>query len=224
MKLILVFSLYLVGHSFCVKERARVSYIHPNKNSHFNPINQAKRVNMKIFGGGPIKAPELKRVIELVEQSRRGLIKDKNEEIIQMMNAIGANNKKVILEKGEGDWELIWTTEKETLFFISKGLFGAKCLQVSQSIDLKTNQINNLITFDRDRKFSVLGDLSTDKSNTKRINFKFKRADIIIPPIPTLSLPPVGEGWFDNIYCNDMYRLSKDIRGDYLISKRIVDK
>lgn len=192
-------------------------------NCYANNCRARTTSSMLIFGGGPIKAPEIPELIALIEKTNRGLIKDRNDEIIKIMNTISTNNaNKVQLGKCEGEWELLWTTEKETLFFIANGLFGSSCLEVSQSINFGTSTIKNLIKFDSNREFSVLGDLSVDKSNPRRINFKFKRADISIPPIPTLSLPPVGAGWFDNIYCNDIYRLSSDIRGDYLISKRKV--
>ena len=75
------------------------------------------------------------------------------------------------------------------------------------------------------REFSVLGDVAIAAPGSiqppNRVNFKFKTASLKIPPFINVNLPPVGEGWFDNIYVNDRYRLSKDIRGDYLISKRV---
>jgi hypothetical protein len=67
----------------------------------------------------------------------------------------------------------------------------------------------------------VIGSIAKDSSVNSRINFKFEKAVIKIPPFPTVTLPPVGSGWFDNVYANEKYRLSKDIRGDYLISRRV---
>ena len=53
--------------------------------------------------------------------------------------------------------ELLWTTEKETLFFINKGLFGKAVTNVYQTIDLQQGLLNNLIEFESDRVFSVVG-------------------------------------------------------------------
>lgn len=101
------------------------------------------------------------------------------------------------------------------------GLFGKAVTNVYQSIDLKQGLLNNLIEFESDRVFSVVGTIEKDQSVNSRINFKFSKAVITVPPFPSLTLPPVGSGWFDNIYANEKYRLSKDVRGDYLISKRV---
>ena len=127
-------------------------------------------------------------------------------------------------------WELLWTTEKETLFFAKYGLFGESVTRISQTIDINSGYLNNLIEFNGDRYFSVIGKIRVDTGSEmggsrigagRRIFFDFKKAKLAIPPIPVITLPPVGKGWFDTLYVNDRYRLSKDIRGDYLLSRRL---
>jgi len=181
------------------------------------------------MGGGPVRGDQLPSILNLIESSRQGLNPQNKEAIIAMMNIVENQNAAFVQkdrsfrDKVSGKWELLWTTEKETLLFIDKGLFGKKVTLVSQTIDFKTNQINNLIEFEDGREFSVLGKLSDDNIDQRRVNFEFTKASIKIPPIPKLSIPPIGKGWFDNIFCNDKYRLSRDIRGDYLVSRKIVD-
>lgn len=44
--------------------------------------------------------------------------------------------------------------------------------------------------------------------------FKFTGASLKLPWIPELSLPPVGQGWFDNVYLDDTLRINREIRGN----------
>ena len=196
----------------------------------FNPQHRSRSVLSPLtalFGGGPIRGDTLPLLLRTIESSEKGVLQDSKEEVIDMINMIGQQNAKFVqndrtfLDKISGKWELLWTTEKETLFFINKGLFGKAVTNVYQTIDFKQGIINNLIEFESDRVFSVLGTIEKDVSINSRINFKFSKAVITVPPFPSLSLPPVGSGWFDNVYANEKYRLSKDVRGDYLISRRV---
>ena len=162
-------------------------------------------------------------MLKLIEASGKGLIKDNNDDIIKIFNSIGSKHSHFIdkdQSKVNGNWELLWTTEKETLFFIQYGLFGSAVSGIVQSIDFKNGDLNNLIAFKNGGEFSVRGKINVDETEGKRVNFKFTSASIQVPPFPKLSIPPVGKGWFDNVYVNDKYRLSKDIRGDYLVSAR----
>lgn len=180
-----------------------------------------------VFGGGNIRADNIPKLLKLIETSEKGLLKDSNDEIIKIINSIETKNAQFIendgllLSKIDGDWELLWTTEKETLFFIQNGLFGNAVSGIVQSIDFKNEALNNLIKFKNGREFSVKGKINVDLKERKRVNFKFTSASLLVPPFPKLSIPPIGKGWFDNVYVNDIYRLSKDIRGDYLVSKKI---
>jgi PAP_fibrillin len=181
------------------------------------------------MGGGVVRGDSIPVLLSLITPSAMGLNRDNNEAIIAIMEAIASQNKNFVesqraqdyYEKVSGKWELLWTTEKETLFFIKQGLFGKPVTKVYQTIDTKRATLNNLIEFDGGREFSVLGAISSDPKNKKRVNFKFSSASLKIPPIPTISIPPVGQGWFENIYYNDKYRLSKDVRGDFLVTKRV---
>ena len=194
----------------------------------FNPQLQRSRTTLEpLYGGGPIRGDTLPLLLRTIEGSEIGVLQDSKAQIIDMINMIGqqnmnfVQNDRTFLDKISGKWQLLWTTEKETLFFINKGLFGKAVTNVYQTIDLKQGLLNNLIEFESDRVFSVVGTIEKDLLINSRINFKFSKAVITVPPFPSLSLPPVGSGWFDNVYANDKYRLSRDVRGDYLVSKRV---
>ena len=194
-----------------------------------NPqLRCSRAVLSPLNGGGPIRGDTLPLLLRTIEATEKGVLQDSKNDIIDMINMIGQqntqfvqNDRNFLNKKISGKWELLWTTEKETLFFINKGLFGKSVTNVYQTIDLKQGVLNNLIEFEGDRVFSVVGTIEKDLLVNSRINFKFSKAVISVPPFPSLSLPPVGSGWFDNVYANDKYRLSKDVRGDYLVSKRV---
>lgn len=188
---------------------------------------QLQKSSLKVFmGGGISRGDLLPKLLSLVSNTKKGVVKDSNSVIIELIdeiskrNAVLFENNKAVTNKLNGKWRLLWTTEKETLFFASNGLFGSPVTSIIQDINFESKQINNLIEFKDKKSFSVLGVISLDENIKQRVNFKFSKAIICIPPIQ-LPLPPIGQGWFDNIYVNDKYRISKDIRGDYLVSERI---
>lgn len=61
------------------------------------------------------------------------------EEKLPLSYYMQRNPKLDALGSINGSWSLLWTTEKETLFFAERGLFGAKCTNIVQDIDFKTN-------------------------------------------------------------------------------------
>ena len=173
----------------------------------------------------PSVEADFKELLAQVECANKGLDKSNQKEVLSSMGAIverslNSKGSTVNKRKLEGTWDLLYTTEKETLFFYKNGLFGAKCTYISQSIDLDSNLINNVISFDKGKEFSVLGAISVDDGAPKRINFKFTSASLKFSEKFKLAVPPVGEGWFDTLYVDDSYRISHDVRGDWLLSKR----
>ena len=55
-----------------------------------------------------------------------------------------------------------------------------------------------------------------------RVNFSFTSARLELekPFQWTLQFPPVGQGWFDNLYVDDTMRVARDSRGDTLVVVR----
>lgn len=146
------------------------------------------------MGGGVIRGDKLPKLISLIEGTQRGLNTLNNNEIISIINIIETENEdRKLIERVDGKWELLWTTEKETLFFIKYGLFGKQVTNIYQDINLNQNLINNQILFEDNREFSVLGYIEQENIlSDKRINFNFKKAILKIPPLPIISIPPVG--------------------------------
>lgn len=193
----------------------------------FFPTTAALLSNLRM-GGGPTRGATLAKLLDLVSVSDRGLFTDNNSRCKELIDLIeeeqadfARRENKKFSNRCQGDWELLWTTEKETLFFAKNGLFGAPCTTISQSIDLQKGLINNLIEFENGRKFSVLGSCTVAEADPRRFEFSFTSAQIVVPPFVNLSLPPVGKGNFVSVLCNDKYRVSKDSRGDYLCFARM---
>ena len=179
------------------------------------------------MGGGVVRGDSIPKLLTMTEGMNRGLIVSNKANICSLIDSIESQNADffardgILEEKINGKWELLWTTEKETLFFVQSGFFGSQVTQITQTINTKTQFLNNLIDFENGRSFSVVGKVERDASLKTRLNFQFEKAVITVPPIPAITLPPVGRGYFDTVFVNEKYRLSKDVRGDYLISQRV---
>lgn len=147
-------------------------------------------------------------------------------------------------------WRLVFTTEKETLFITSnaRNLFGVST-DVEQIIDLRKGRgrLQNLISFANGAAFIVNSELGLDESPSRRANFKFTDAQVVVPSGSSFGLPPVWQGLgeistlasdlarsldltlapislhfppnsqFDTLYLSDQYRVAKDSRGDILV-------
>ena len=185
------------------------------------------RQSQVMMAGGVVRGDKFPIILRIAEESKRGIIKDRSDEMKALLEAVALQNFEFMRRNAgkprqiDGCWELLWTTEKETLFFAQYGLFGAKCTSISQTIDTTKNKIVNSIGFENDKEFTVNGDLFLNDDNQLRVNFKFSKAVLGLSSSLRLSVPPVGAGWFDNLYVNDRYRISRDIRGDWLLSRRV---
>ena len=111
-------------------------------------------------------------------------------------------------------WELVCTTERETLFILEK---FATADEVYQVIDLAENgsrgSLFNIIRFGAEgRQFLVSSDIEAADDVDNRILFKFNGARFEWDALK-IPLPPVGKGWFDNVFVDDEFRVAVDSRG-----------
>eukprot|EP00980_Cylindrotheca_fusiformis_P017845 scaffold5653_cov147-Cylindrotheca_fusiformis.AAC.7 len=146
---------------------------------------------------------------------------DVQEEIKKLMLTISESRKGDQRKSLLGKWELIFTTEKEVNFFKTSWPFAdVSC--IIQDLDLYESQtINNSINFETGGRFVVTGTAKAvdGDSDFDRVEFKFTDAAIRAWD-RTIKVPPVGAGWFDTMYCDDSYRLSRDVRGDWSVFRR----
>jgi hypothetical protein len=187
--------------------------------------------HFSMMAGGIIRGDKIPSLVKLAQETKRGLLTERKNEMLQLLEETVLQNFEFSKRNSvkdsylqnlvNGKWELLWTTEKETLFFAKNGLFGAECSMISQTIDIKNKKIFNVIDFEQNRKFEVVGDLTFEPTNRQRVNFKFSRAELSFSSETRIPIPPFGQGWFDNLYVNERYRISTDIRGDYLLSRRV---
>jgi len=125
-------------------------------------------------------------------------------------------------------WRLAWTSERETLFLLEKfpggwgGEFGntMKSTKAYQRIDVVEQSLANAVVFCNGNEFVV--DSVIRVEGPERVTFKFTgaRLELKKPFKFTLNLPPVGAGWFDNVYVDETLRAARDSRGDLLIVVR----
>jgi hypothetical protein len=133
----------------------------------------------------------------------------------------------------------VYTTEKEINFFKTSWPF-AQVSSITQRLDLyeapqqqSPPMVENYIDFEGGGRFVVTGTVQRfddNKSNGflddqertyyDRVAFSFTTATAVVWG-KSFSLPPIGTGWFDTMFCNDQYRLSRDSRGDYSVFRRI---
>ena len=131
-------------------------------------------------------------------------------------------------------WELVWTTEKETLAIADTigPLFrgGAPTGGIFQVIDVPAGSLQNVITFPPgDGAFVVDSSCYPDDEagaspNPARLNFKFGAARLDAwGKEGWLRLPPVGQGWFDTVWLDPggEWRAARDVRGDTLVVRRV---
>ena len=107
----------------------------------------------------------------------------------------------------------LWTTEKEINFFVDVGISAGG---ITQKLD--GTVLTNNIPFRNGGSFGVVGSLSLDDQNAKRTNFAFESAKL--DPgflFGSLTLPPIGKGWFDTLYLDETLRLDYNSRNDIVV-------
>jgi len=114
-----------------------------------------------------------------------------------------------------GRWRLAYTTEKETLWLLGK---GSNVVEAYQTIDNDRGTLVNEVIFGGEVIFRV--DATTEIVDATRVNFKFSSASLTLANGWRIPIPPVGAGWFDNVYVVDGIRVSRDSRGDTLVCER----
>lgn len=187
--------------------------------------------------GIPSTALLLTELQDLIASTNGGVDASNVNEVKDLMIQISNTRQGDQRLSLKGEWELIYTTEKEINFFKTSWPF-AKVSSITQTLDLYEDQIvENYINFEGGAQFAVTGsvravddnkedDDSGNSSNTNgvsgldRVGFSFTSATALVWG-KSISLPPTGAGWFDTMFCNDEYRLSCDSRGDFSIFRRI---
>jgi hypothetical protein len=158
----------------------------------------------------------------LIEESKNGVEKTREDDVKLLMIAISESRQGDQRESLPGQWELVYTTEKEINFFKTSWPF-AKVSSITQDLDLyESGVVDNFINFEGGGQFAVTGKVmpADGDSEYDRVAFEFTSA-VVSGWGKKLSLPPTGAGWFDTMFCEEEYRLSTDCRGDWSVFRRI---
>ena len=119
-----------------------------------------------------------------------------------------------------GTWQLEYTTEAELL-----GLMKNPKTVVTQSIDMVAvgaeSRLQNFVGFSGG--FCDGWEFTVDSSISgqgKRSSFEFNAATLAVTPALKIPLPPVGKGWFDNLYVDETIRVNRESRGNTVLYTR----
>lgn len=166
--------------------------------------------------------PLLSELDDLIKESNHGLSPDRQDAVKDLMVTISKSRDGDQRLSLPGEWELIFTTEKEINFFKTSWPF-AKVSSISQTVDpYQRCIVNNFIRFEGGGEFAVTGSVVTAEGDGEydRVEFEFTSA-VIRAWGQDLRIPPVGSGWFDTMYCDEKYRFSRDSRGDWSVFRRL---
>lgn len=112
-------------------------------------------------------------------------------------------------------WILEWTTEREIIFLMEKGLLGLPSGPVQQAIDVDAKTLSNIMLFGQDSKFEVYSSITPEDAGP-RVNFEFEACKLKYRGF-TVPLPPVGKGWFESVYLDEDFQVTRDVRGDVTV-------
>ena len=166
----------------------------------------------------------LDELISIASSDDRGIGSTRRREIESIIdrllleeeekNTKKKNTKEDDLNSLSARWKLLWTSERETLFLL-------ETFQNSlayQTIDEKAKTLRNAVEFSGGNAFVVESEIEI--LDERKVNFTFLSAGLKFSNGFTLPVPPVGKGWFENIYVGERYRVARDSRGDTLIVER----
>ena len=167
----------------------------------------------------------LDELMTVVKEDNRGTQSSKREQIESIIDKLSEasknsktnnnnNNNNTEDSKLSARWKLLWTSEKETLFLLET----FKGSTAYQTINVKEKTLGNTVEFSGGNTFLVESEITIE--NETKVEFTFTSAGLKFSNGFMLPVPPVGKGWFDNVYVGDRYRVARDSRGDTLIVER----
>lgn len=184
-----------------------------------------------MFGKVAAAKKELKA---LVDRSRRGTDAAVPRAAVEaaidaLLEAAGPNRKPATANAVSATWRLTWTSEREVLWLIDRApsIFNTTVGEVYQALNLTddptSGTLSNAVEFPPKGLFlvgSTAAVAAGQPTNAPlRVNFRFTTARLDCP-LGRVPLPPVGRGWFDNVWVDDDTRIARDVRGDTLICAR----
>ena len=112
---------------------------------------------------------------------------------------------------------------QETLFITKNaGVFGTAAGDIFQVIDVAGGTLQNVIEFPPEGAFIVDSSLTwVQGSEDAKTEFQFTSATVKLTNDREIKLPPFVKGWFKSVYCDGKIRLSRDVRGDYLVAMKV---
>ena len=175
-------------------------------------------------GAASSSAAAIGKVLDIARDTNRGVDagpgdRERVERAVDeaVAAAAAATTTRNDARASHGRWRLAYTTEKETLWLLGKGSDVA----AYQTIDNDRGTLVNEVIFGGDGNPVIFRvDATTEIVDATRVNFKFSSASLTLANGWRIPIPPVGAGWFDNVYVVNGIRVSRDSRGDTLVCER----
>jgi hypothetical protein len=112
------------------------------------------------------------------------------------------------------NWTLVYTTEVELL-----SLMSDEDTIVTQEINRSDGTLQNFVGFKNGVEFTVQSSLS---GSGVRSTFSFSGARLTFPNRFSVPLPPIGKGWFDNLFVDSTIRVVREGRGNTAVYIRAI--
>ena len=173
-------------------------------------------------GAASSSAAAIGKVLDIARDTNRGVDagpgdRERVERAVDEAVASASTTTRNDARASHGRWRLAYTTEKETLWLLGKG----SDVEAYQTIDHDRGTLVNEVIFGGDGKPVIFRvDATTEIADATRVNFKFSSASLTLANGWRIPIPPVGAGWFDNVYVVNGIRVSRDSRGDTLVCER----
>lgn len=173
-------------------------------------------------GAASSSAAAIGKVLDIARDTNRGVDagpgdRERVERAVDEAVASASTTTRNDARASHGRWRLAYTTEQETLWLLGKG----SDVEAYQTIDHDRGTLVNEVIFGGDGNPVIFRvDATTEIADATRVNFKFSSASLTLANGWRIPIPPVGAGWFDNVYVVNGIRVSRDSRGDTLVCER----
>ncbi|CEL93795.1 unnamed protein product [Vitrella brassicaformis CCMP3155] len=231
MELLLLFIAFLLDAS------AASAFLHPSSLSanHRYPSRRPSPTPSKATLASPAVAarrssrpPDLlkKELLRLSEEAEQGQVRaaDVTSRILAVADELASISPVADSASSallDGVWQFCWNNDAEALALLSNPLYS-RATTAYQEIDTSGEQcrVTTVLLYnDTQSSVRLFVDAEPQESGP-RVAIKFSRAVTSVRGLPEVALPLPFSGWFDNVYLDSDFRVSRDSRGATFIWTR----
>eukprot|EP00747_Dinoflagellata_sp_TGD_P210419 gnl/TRDRNA2_/TRDRNA2_83687_c0_seq3.p1 gnl/TRDRNA2_/TRDRNA2_83687_c0~~gnl/TRDRNA2_/TRDRNA2_83687_c0_seq3.p1 ORF type:complete len:281 (+),score=28.23 gnl/TRDRNA2_/TRDRNA2_83687_c0_seq3:26-868(+) len=140
----------------------------------------------------------------------------RTEDIVRFIEAIDTKQVSDKQRLLAGEWDLLWTTRNDINIVLYRVPF-AQLDRFSQTVDVNQMSLTSLIAYKGGGEIVARGVITGFEED--KCFFEFETATIKAYGTE-LSIPNSEAGFFETLYVDDEWRVSRDNRGNYFLAKR----